>query len=192
MITTCLQHWDNYYWKYHRILNIFWIKKKPWIQEKHNMSVCQWGKMILNVLWNHNHQGLGVSWWKHLRGESGDGSHRSTTGTMSSSKIWDPDKPYLCVFHLPLLMPKIKDHHHFWNIYVVNKERQVTDQQHCQQRCLGSRNPRHRRRQKLGQTLSEVLIRGILLRWELPRIKASERFCPRLRIRGYLGFFNPR
>jgi hypothetical protein len=43
---------------------------------------------------------------------------------------------------------------------------------HCQQRCLGSRNPRHHRRQKLRQNLSEVFIRRILrITWDQSLIK---------------------
>lgn len=47
---------------------------------------------------------------------------------MSVSVIWDPNEPFLCVLNLPLLIDQSKGHHHYWNIYVMNDEREIADE----------------------------------------------------------------
>ena len=78
------------------------------------------------------------------------------------------------------------------NLLFLGWHGQRNSKWHHQHRCLGLKNPRDRRMETLGQILSEDLIRGILWRIIIPRLKTSERFCPRIWVRWYLGFFNPR
>ena len=62
----------------------------------------------------------------------------------------------------------------------------------CQQRCLGSKNPRYPRPQIPSECGSKELIQGFLWPWKLPWIKSSDATSDAIAIWGYLGFPDPR